>query len=53
MGLFRITFVALALAAIGGAYYTSYYAIGRESGDVRQSIRQGSSGGYYAGGRVK
>lgn len=53
MTLFRIAFLILAVAAVAGATYVSYYGIGRESSDVRQSVRQGSSGGFYAGGRVK
>ncbi len=46
MSAFRIVIVAGAILVTGGAGYLSWYGIGRESGDLVRSTRQGSVGNF-------
>ncbi|WGW04655.1 hypothetical protein [Tropicibacter oceani] len=54
MTIFRVAFIVLSTAAIGGTSYVSYYGAGGESTDLDQSVRV-ASGGRVGGvvGRVK
>ncbi|MCM2563237.1 hypothetical protein M8756_14065 [Lutimaribacter sp. EGI FJ00015] len=49
----RVAFVVLAVAAIAGTTYVSFYGMGRESTDTQRSVRVGSGGNVMSGGRVK
>jgi uncharacterized membrane protein len=51
--MFRVVFIVISLAAIGGATYVSWYGYGAESTDTIRSIRAGSGGAPGLAGRVK
>ena len=50
---FRTVFLTLSVLAVGGLGYVSYYGYGQESRDLDRSVRTGSNGGVFVGGRVK
>lgn len=51
--IFRIVFIVLTIAAIGGTGYVSFYGMGRESLDLDRSVRAGSGGNFIGGARIK
>lgn len=53
MTLFRIVFLVLAIAAVSGTAYVSYYGYGRQSRDVTPSLRVGSGGASGMNALVK